>query len=304
MPRHREHAELPVCDPTRLREAIAVLWDIPGVVGVLWGCPRRKGRWNRSRAVLAVRVVEKLERPEFPVPVEIFGLRTDVIAVGLPKAASLGAGNWAGAWPDPKKSGAVTAVIRTKSGVRALLSGHASLPSRNGQIVPRLDDPAAAFAGDGATDYAGHCIAGELTAETDWVLADFAAGEESLAHPATPNSETAPYPIVAPNRSSRVQHWSTVRQRLVRGEVFGFQGALRAVLPGGRMHDYDGVIEIVGKDRVFAEQGDSGSLVFLDNSANAVGVIVAVSTQSPFHAWALPAARFRDRMRGGTDFFA
>lgn len=301
-------------DPEAFERAAQQLLAIPGVVGVFWGPPRRKGRWDWRQRGIAVRVERKLADPPVPVPAEIEGFRTDVIEVGEPVAAAVGPGDPAGRHADPERAGVITTVAVAGPVLWALVSGHACLPlDAAGRIVAALEGaPAPAFALPAGAVAGGAVVAGRLDGAQDWAILRLEGQSPQPLHPGAQPPAPAPHVRSLVGEGSVVRHWSTRQRGPREGRVTGTWGHTVVTLPppDGRRLACAQVAEVRAPHGPFALNGDSGSLVFLrDGPPRAVGVVLAVTQGTlggrPYHsAWIRSAHSLPLAAPDLTPFFA
>ena len=294
--RRRKH-EAVRSDPGAFHRATRQLLAIPGVVGVFWGPPRRKGRWDWRKPGLAVRVEKKKGAHEIPrgehIPRVVEGLRTDVIEVGVWEAATLRPGDWAGASSDPEAAGTVSlAVAGPEGGGLLLASGHACLPY-NAAGVPTPVGPAspsAAYAGNAGGPIASSCVWGTFDTDQDWAVLETQAPVQP-GHAAKDGGPSAPFHRRSAGDQEQVVHWSRKQNGRCYGVVSGNYGSVQYRLPSGTELKISGVVEVRPHSGQFALKGDSGSLVFR-NTPNVivVGVVVGVGTDCALmrDAYSLP----------------
>ncbi|HEY0986267.1 MAG TPA: hypothetical protein VGD80_04410 [Kofleriaceae bacterium] len=283
--------------PDAARRAASELRSLPRVVSVSWGLPRRGEQRALGRApCLVVHVRLKRDIADVPdderIPKTLYGIRTDVVAVGLPRLHALDHVDAPFASPD--RRGSITAIGVRGGAAVVLLSGHASLPPPAGEIVrtyrAAADGPASVqIRDDAGGSYTASLIVGTFGGSTDWAVAsvDIPMSKVSTWHQAA--GANAPLPV----RTAPLPAGSRVAQHSTRGKIFAgvVQHGLTPVSldldDGSDPVDYEPVIHVDPLDPPsFSIGGDSGSLV-VDEQRRVVGVVIGGASNGA-HSYVLP----------------
>lgn len=270
--------------PAAIRRAAEELARYRGVLGVFWGNPRRGGAWTGEQS-LVVHVRKKLAAKRLGahhVPPVIAGVRTDVIEVR----------RLSHHWLDPsdpvqcddgERGRSTISALATKDGVVfALLSGHATLPGKQGKLSCQYD-PAMkmrirAVDPEGA-GYDGRLEAGRLDAHCDFTLARMSCDADGVNTYHYGPGEYPPFTLRAdpPRVAEEVAHYSSLRRRRMVGRIRQISAGC-AYIPGHGGEDFPYldliVVESPDPAQPFSKKGDSGSLV-VDRQSRVLGTIVA-----------------------------
>lgn len=283
--------------PRRVGALCARLAQLPGVVGVYWGSPRRQQTWHPTDAI-CIHVREKRDpdalAAEERIPPAIDGVATDVIGVGTPRAHQLDHTDTVQA--SLGRTGTVTLLARRQRGAYALLSGHVALPDEPhgpGRRILRRYRAQGLGHGIGVRDrgtgpYLGTLVAGEFGGHTswDWALAHFDDLDEHdvdvnhLAAAVADDDARVRYRRTALSPGERLLHYSAQpgRRRLIHG-WFRHVAETPAEFSLGddSLEHYTRlfVIDAQGQEP-FSQDGDSGSLV-VDAQGQAVGTVLGAS---------------------------
>lgn len=256
-----------------------------GVVGVFWGIGKRKGKPTRT-PVIVVHVRRKLplgQLGDARVKRVVAGHRTDVIEVGNVSQQWLDAADMVRC-EDPQRGRSTVSALADDNGVPfAMLSGHATLPTENGQLVGVFDaaaSPMRVRARDyGGAEFTGDLVSGRLDAECDFAVAEMDA---AMADVNTYHYATGQYPPHALRASAlgvgeEVRHHSSLRGHIMVGRVLQIAAGY-TYIPGyaGARYPYLDLISIESTDPAipFSVKGDSGSLV-VDLQQRVIGTVVA-----------------------------
>lgn len=268
------------------RELVA----FPGVLGVFFGCGRRKSEWTRDRA-LCVHVRWKRSLRDIPkderLPKRIGSYAVDVIEVGHPSTDALDHTDSVLTDPLSRRS-TVTALGSGPAGTFGLLSGHGTLPFRQGRLVKSFDATGTAVFTEvhdnvGIT-HRGQLLRGRVGSGLpyDFAVARFdGATLVDTFHLAA--GRRAPFPLRAAALASGdpLFQFSSLRSQRVRGlfrQVSATPVELR--LPDGTDTQYSNVIVVANEGGLlFSRRGDSGSLV-VDDDNRIVGAVLGSSVNA------------------------
>lgn len=278
-------ASLSLTDRAALQPTIDAMAELPGVVCVCVGAPRRKGRWHNNDVALCVHVQKKRPLGELDVPERLEeqfpNIPLDILEVGTPKAHYLDAKDMVKA--SGGRSGAITCLTAYEGTVYALLSGHVVLPYAGHAIRRdysggcRVD-----FHDAGGAYYTGVVVAGHLGEgrAMDYALVKVdtpAVGIADLHHVATrgypPHRIRSSFPAVnaeltqySPLSGRRRPFVGRRRQQSI--------STIQLELPDGTLGTYDDTIVVDSTSSgAFSRPGDSGSLV-VDTEKRVVGTVL------------------------------
>jgi hypothetical protein len=250
-----------------------------GVVGVFWGAkhPRRQGRGH-----LRVHVREKIDRPLLPtrrlIDKEVEGLRTCIVEVGEPESHLLTLKELVHPAADNLRNSALTTLVCEGDQWFALLSGHGTLPIRNGAIETCFDANGTDYAiklrdVSSGMDLEGSLVTGRIGQSLDFAVARIVMPDEPIALecPVT-ESRRPPIRTAVLNRGEPVRQFSCRDRTMRDGTVTGY-GMVRLKLDDQNTYAFNSVFEVHGLGDPFSCKGDSGSLV-ADNQGRVVGVVI------------------------------
>ncbi len=293
--------------PPEVLAAAEELRKREGVVGVFWGdrYKESEGRWIPERT-LCVHVQKKRQKDalaasEFIQPT-FRGFRTDVLEVGEILAHTFDARDSVVSLDRLARKSTISAIAPIDGQFRVLLSGHGTLPLRNGRIATSYSEedasPSLQFNDGLGKSVRGRLLEGKLGAQlpVDFALATLDVSEVDINWKHPSGEDKPPYLAYGdfPPKGMRFRHYSLQSRPQFRWGTY----CRRAVtpfwvrLPDGSRHLYSNALEIEGDaGQNFSIPGDSGSLVG-DAHECIVGSLLGGSTTKPL-SYVLPVWSLR-----------
>jgi hypothetical protein len=272
-----------------------LLTSYPGVVGVSWGNAWEGGR-RTDQPAICVKVRWKRPLEEVPqdelLPPELGGYRIDVIEVGKLRTHVIDQTDAVlapGMTSEKPRLASMTALAQSQGKTFALLSGHATLPIRNGALQLDYkggDEPSTIRVrdADGPSCVGllllGHAGGGR---DVDWALAQLQPEAAfNMYHYAAGDNAPLQLRRSKPAEGEELSHYSSRRRHRIQGRLSHFSTAPHVFeLPDGNNTTYTNIMEVEWmNDTPFSVEGDSGSLV-VDELQRVVGVVLGGSTEHP-----------------------
>jgi hypothetical protein len=278
-----------------------------GVVGVFWGHGTSKGvRHSDKRLCVHVRWKRPEEDPSAREMISSRwrGIPTDITEVGRPRAHALDFTDDLFGRSGKTRRGAIAGIASDDlHGALALVSGHVTLPLRDGKIVRSYAGGESAevrVVETGGNIFDGDVVRGQLGGAVDFALVRFAGAKGDAVN--THHAVAGRTPFIARSIAlidgENLHHFSALPNR--RKPIFGQydQAAATPVeftLPDERDATYESLIAVRSTDTLpFSLEGDSGSLV-VDDGPRVVGMVLGASSDFKI-GYVLPVSALIDNL--------